>query len=126
MSPSRIPALAVAADVVAVVVFAAVGRMNHDAPGDLLGLLGTIAPFAVGLLASWAIPVVRADPAGLRAGAVVLGGTAVIGLALRAAFTGRMPLSFAVVTVIALGVLLLGWRGIAAAVSRAVAHRAVG
>lgn len=123
MSPSRIPALALAADVVAVVVFAAVGRLNHDASGELLGFLGTVAPFALGLLVAWASPAVRANPAGLRAGALVLAGTAVIGLALRAAFTDRLPLTFAVVTVIVLGVLLLGWRALSTAISRTTAHR---
>lgn len=120
MPPSRIPALAIAADVVAVVVFAAVGRASHAESGDLLGLLGTAAPFVVGLVAAWATPAVRVRPAGLRAGAVVLAGTAAIGLLLRFAFTGGLPLSFAVVTVVALGVLLLGWRSL----STVVAHRA--
>ncbi len=120
MASSRIPALAFAADVVAVVVFAAVGRASHAESGDLLGLLGTAAPFVVGLVAAWATPVVRVRPAGLRAGAVVLAGTAVVGLLLRFAFTDRLPPSFAVVTVIALGVLLLGWRSL----SMVVAHRA--
>ncbi|MGH3564547.1 MAG: DUF3054 domain-containing protein [Pseudonocardia sp.] len=125
MSPSRIPGLAVAADMLAVVVFVAVGRLNHDASGALLGFLATLAPFAVGLLVSWATPVVRVNPAGLRAGAVVLAGTAVVGLALRAAFTDQLPLTFAVVTVVALGLLLLGWRGLAAAVARKAAGRPI-
>jgi Protein of unknown function (DUF3054) len=120
MTHSRIPALAFAADVVAVIVFAAVGRASHAEPGDVLGLLGTMAPFVVGLVASWATPVVRVRPAGLRAGAVVVAGTVVIGLALRFAFTERLPLSFAVVATVSLAVLLLGWR----ALSVAVAHRA--
>ncbi|WP_214402848.1 DUF3054 domain-containing protein [Pseudonocardia lacus] len=120
MSHSRIPALAFAADVVAVIVFAAVGRAGHDEASDVLGLLGTMAPFVVGLVASWATPIVRARPAGLRAGAAVVLGTVVIGLALRFAFTERLPLSFAVVATIALAVLLIGWRGL----SIAVAHRA--
>ncbi len=109
----------------AVVVFVAVGRLNHDASGALLGFLATLAPFAVGLLVSWATPVVRVNPAGLRAGAVVLAGTAVVGLALRAAFTDQLPLTFAVVTVVALGLLLLGWRGLAAAVARKAAGRPI-
>ncbi|MCO1654409.1 DUF3054 domain-containing protein [Pseudonocardia humida] len=120
MTHSRIPALAFAADVVAVIVFAAVGRASHAEPGDVLGLLATMAPFVVGLVASWATPVVRARPAGLRAGAAVLAGTVVIGLLLRFAFTERLPLSFAVVATLSLGVLLIGWR----ALSVAVAHRA--
>ncbi len=123
MSPSRISGLALAADAVAVVVFAAIGRAGHAEAADLLGLLGTVAPFAVGLVVMWAVPVVRARPAGLRAGAVVLAGTAVIGLALRAAVTERLPVSFVVVTVLALGVLLLGWRGLSLVVSRHLAQR---
>lgn len=123
MSPHRIPALALAADVVAVVVFAAVGRASHAQGGDLLGLLGTVAPFAVGLAAAWAVPAVRAHPAGFRAGAVVLLGTATLGLVLRAAFTGSLPVAFATVTVLSLGVLMLGWRGLSLAVSHRMAHR---
>jgi Protein of unknown function (DUF3054) len=118
MSPTRIPALALAADAVAVIVFAAVGRVSHAESDSLLGLAATAAPFAVGLVAAWATPIVRARPAGLRAGAVVLAGTAVIGLLVRAAFTGRLPLSFAIVTVVVLAVLLLGWRALSLVVAR--------
>lgn len=119
MTPGRIPALALAADIVAVIVFAAVGRAGHGESGEVLGLLATAAPFAIGVGAAWATPVVRVQPAGLRAGAVVLAGAVVIGLALRAGFTGQLPPSFAVVTTMSLAVLLLGWR----ALSLAVAHR---
>jgi len=122
-SSSRITLLAAAADAVAVVVFAAVGRLSHGEPDDLLGLVGTAAPFAVGLVVGWATPVVRRDPASWRAGAVAVVCAVGIGLVLRAGFTGRLPLSFAVVATISLAVLLLGWRGLAAVVSR-TAHRA--
>ncbi len=74
--------------------------------------------------AAWATPVVRADPAGLRAGAVVLAGTVVLGLLLRLGFTGALPPTFAVVTTLSLAVLLLGWRGLSALVARRVAARA--
>jgi hypothetical protein len=120
---SRITLLAAAADAVAVVVFAAVGRLSHGEADDLLGLVGTVAPFGVGLVAAWTTPVVRRDPASWRAGAVAVVCTVGIGLVLRAGFTGRLPLSFAVVATISLAVLLLGWRGLAAVVSR-TAHRA--
>jgi hypothetical protein len=120
---ARIPLLAAAADAVAVVVFAAVGRLSHGEPDDLLGLAGTVAPFAVGLVAAWATPAVRREPAGWRAGAVAVVCVAGIGLLLRAGFTGRLPLSFAVVATVSLAVLLLGWRALAALVSR-TAHRA--
>lgn len=123
MPPSRIPALALAADLVAVVVFAAIGRASHAESAGLLGLLGTVAPFAVGLLAAWATPWVRAYPTGMRAGLAALAGTVVIGLALRAAFLGRLPLSFAIVALVALAVLLLGWRGVSVLVSRRMTQR---
>jgi hypothetical protein len=117
MSPRRIPTLAIVADVVAVVVFAAIGRMSHARPDDLLGLLGTAAPFLVGLVAMWATPLVRIQPVGARAGLAVWGGTVVIGLALRLGFTDRLPLGFAVTTAIALAVLMLGWRGLSTVVA---------
>jgi hypothetical protein len=120
---SRISLLAAAADAVAVVVFAAVGRLSHGEADDLLGLVATAAPFGVGLVAAWATPVVRREPAGLRAGAVVVVCVASIGLLLRAGFLGRLPLSFALVATVSLAVLMLGWRGLAALVSR-TAHRA--
>nr|WP_211176660.1 DUF3054 domain-containing protein [Pseudonocardia acidicola] len=121
--------LALAADVVAVVVFAAIGRASHAEADDLLGLLATASPFLGGLAVVWATPWVRAHPTGLKAGGAALAGGAVLGLLLRAAFTGRLPLSFAVVTVVSLAVLLLGWRGLAHLVSRLWIrrkHRALG
>lgn len=123
MPVRRLPALALAADLVAVLVFAAAGRASHDESDALGGLLLTAAPFAVGLLVAWATPVVRARPTGLRAGAVALAGTAVLGLLLRAAFTGRLPLTFVAVTIVSLAVLQLGWRGLSALVARRAAQR---
>jgi Protein of unknown function (DUF3054) len=120
MLSSRIASLALAADVTAVIVFAAVGRSTHGESGDLLGLLGTAAPFLIGLAAAWATPIVRAQPTGWRAGAVVLAGAGVLGLLLRAGFTDRLPPTFALIALVSLAVLVLGWR----ALSLAVAHRA--
>ncbi len=127
VAPSRRSTLlAAAADVAAVVVFAAVGRRTHAEAGDLIGLAATAAPFAVGLAVAWSTPVVRRSPAGLRAGAVAVLCAAGVGLLLRAAVTGRLPLSFAVVATVSLAVLLLGWRGVAALVSRATGRTARG
>ena len=125
MSPRRIPALAIVADVVAVVVFAAIGRMSHAEPDDLVGLLGTAAPFLVGVVAMWATPVVRAQPVGAWAALTVWAGTVVIGLLVRAGFTERLPLSFVVVTAISLAVLMLGWRALSVGVSLRARQRAV-
>ncbi|MFP5022997.1 DUF3054 domain-containing protein [Pseudonocardia phyllosphaerae] len=117
MDPRRVPALALVADLVAVVVFAAIGRISHAEADSILGLIGTALPFALGVVAAWATPWVRAAPTTARAGAVVLAGSVVVGFVLRLGFLDRLPLSFAVVATISLAVLLLGWRGLAAVVA---------
>jgi hypothetical protein len=53
---------------------------------------------------------------------VVVVGTVGIGFLLRAAFLGRLPLSFAIVATLSLAVFLLGWRGVSALTAH-LAHR---
>lgn len=118
MAPTRIPALALAADLVAVVVFAAVGRVSHTEADSLWGLLGTAAPFAVGAVVAWVTPWVRSAPAGLRSGVIVVAGSVLVGLLLRWGFTDRLPWTFALVTAVSLTVLMLGWRGLSLLVAR--------
>ena len=125
MSPRRIPALAIVADVVAVVVFAAIGRISHAEPDDLLGLLGTAAPFLVGVVACGPRRSSAPIPSGCGPRSRYWAGTVVIGLLLRAGFTERLPLSFAVVTAVSLAVLLLGWRALSAVVSMKARQRAL-
>jgi hypothetical protein len=125
MSPRRIPALAFAADVIAVVVFAAVGRMSHGEAESFIGLLATTAPFLLGLVVAWLTPMVRARPVGMRAGLVALGGAGVLGLLVRAAFTDRLPWSFVLVTIASLAVLMLGWRALSLLVSHRAGQRAM-
>ncbi len=119
MPTSRIVPLALAADVVAVVVFAAIGRSSHGESGDILGLIGTAAPFLIGLGAAWATPIVRADPTRWKAGLGALVGTVLVGMLVRAGFTGWPPLIFVAITLGSLAVLMLGWR----ALSQMVADR---
>jgi len=71
-------------------------------------------------VAAWATPLVRHRPAAWQAGVVAVACTAGLGLLLRAGFTGRLPLVFALIATLSLAVLLLGWRGLAALVSRTV------
>ena len=98
-------------DAVAVLAFAALGRASHAE--DLTGTLLTAAPFAVGAAVGTLAGRTWRDPLAWSSGLVVWAGAAVVGLPLRAAFTGRLPVSFAVVATVSLGVLLLGWRAVA-------------
>ncbi|HEY2766503.1 MAG TPA: DUF3054 domain-containing protein [Pseudonocardiaceae bacterium] len=102
-----------AADVLAVLVFAAIGRRSHAEGSDLLALLATAGPFLVGLAGGWALARAWRAPLALRTGLLVWPVTVIVGLAVRTGFTGRLPVSFVLVVVLSLGVLLLGWRAVA-------------
>lgn len=106
------PAL-LALDALAVLVFAALGRSTHAEGFDVVGLLATAAPFLAGALVGALVARSWRSPLAWRAGLATWAGAAVIGLALRAAVTGRLPLSFALVATVSLAVLLTGWRGVA-------------
>ncbi|MQA17162.1 MAG: DUF3054 family protein [Pseudonocardiaceae bacterium] len=109
----RRTAFAAVADTAAVLAFAASGRRTHSGGAEVVGLLATAGPFLVALAAGWAVARAWRSAATLRTGLIVWPVTVAGGLALRAAFTGRLPLSFALVVAVVLGILLLGWRGLA-------------
>ncbi|HEY6422502.1 MAG TPA: DUF3054 domain-containing protein [Pseudonocardiaceae bacterium] len=119
---TRSVAIAASADVLAVLVFAAVGRRTHGEEGAVVGLLATAGPFLVGLALAWALARAWRAPLALRTAALVWPVTVVAGLVVRAGVIGRLPLSFALVVALSLGVLLLGWRAAAAAVEALVAR----
>jgi hypothetical protein len=117
-------ALAAGADVLAVLVFAAVGRSSHAQGVDALGVLITAAPFLLGQLVGWlAIQAWRA-PLRLPVGVAVWAGAVVVGLGVRTAFTHRLPLTFVLVAATSLALLLLSWRAAARLVARPRSHSA--
>ena len=118
------PAL-VLVDLVAVLVFAAIGRRSHAEGLDVVGILATAAPFAVGAAVGAVLARSWRDPLSWRSGLLTWVGAVVVGLALRAVLYERLPVSFAIVATVALGVLVLGWRGVARLVTAARARRGV-
>ncbi|MGH3721494.1 MAG: DUF3054 domain-containing protein [Pseudonocardiaceae bacterium] len=107
---ARTVTLAAGADVLAVLVFAAVGRSSHAEALHAFGVLSTAAPFLFGLLAGWLGVQAWRAPLRLRVGVAVWAGAVVVGLGTRAAFTHRLPLTFVLVAATSLALLLLGWR----------------
>jgi peptidoglycan/LPS O-acetylase OafA/YrhL len=105
--------LAAAADLLAVLVFAAVGRRSHAEVVDVYGMLTTAAPFLLGLLLGWLVARVWHAPLRLPVGVAVWAGTVIVGLGVRAAFTHRLPLTFVLITAVVLALFLLGWRAVA-------------
>jgi hypothetical protein len=104
--------VAAVVDVIAVLVFAAIGRDSHAESVNPLDVLKVAAPFLVGTLVGWLVGRIWRDPLRLWPGVAVWAGTVVVGLALRAAVLHRLPASFVLVTSASLAVFLLGWRGI--------------
>jgi hypothetical protein len=115
----RLPWWALALDALLVVAFVVIGRRSHAEGLDLPGLAVTLWPFAVGLVVGWLSVVgVRWPLPRLASGAVVWVSTVVLGVLLRVASGQGVQLSFVVVTIVVLGVFLLGWRGAAALARR--------
>lgn len=116
--------LAVGADTLGVLVFAAVGRSSHAEALDAVGVVTTAAPFLFGLLLAWLVVRVWRAPLRLPVGVAVWAGVVIVGLGVRAAFTHRLPLTFVLIAAASLAVLLLGWRAAARLITRPRAQRA--
>lgn len=106
--PSRRAVITTAiVDVVAVVVFVAIGRRNHNEGTALSGILGVAAPFLIALGASWIGLRTWREPfnrASLIATWVI---TVFVGLLLRRlVFDRGIATSFIIVATITLGALL--------------------
>lgn len=114
---------ALVADVVAIVVFAILGRSSHDEANTLLGVLGTAWPFLVGALAGHLlclmITPLRGDRASWRSGLTVWAATLVGGMVLRLSSGDTAAWSFVVVAGIVLAAFLVGWRILFGLVQRA-------
>ena len=97
-----------------VLVFATVGRANHDEGLSLVGVARTAWPFLVGTAAGlgWAA-YARDDPRSVRVGIRVWLLALVVGMVLRRLTDAGTAASFVVVATIVLGLLFVGWRLVA-------------
>lgn len=115
--------LAFDVDVVAVLVFAAVGRRTHEHGLDVVGVLGTAWPFLVGAALGWALARAWRRPlAPWSTGLAVWASAWGAGMALRASTGGGTDPAFMLVALGFLGLTLVGWRVVATLV---VGRRAV-
>ncbi|MEL6891216.1 MAG: DUF3054 domain-containing protein [Actinomycetota bacterium] len=106
--------VAAALDTAIVVAFVAIGRRNHDRDEAVSGLVGTAAPFLIGLAVAWLAWRVWQRPVSLPNGVAVWATTLAIGMLLRGlVFDDGTAASFVVVAATFLGVFLVGWRAVA-------------
>ena len=94
-------------DVVAVVVFVAIGRRNHDEGTTVLNILGVAAPFLIALGVSWLVLRTWRGPFNRASFVATWVITVFIGLVLRRlVFDRGIATSFIIVATITLGVLI--------------------
>ncbi len=116
-APTRAVWPVLTADVLAVVVFAGLGRLSHGE--DLLGTPVTAWPFLVGLAVTWLVCRAWRAPGGLwPTGIVVWLGTVLLGMVLRRLVGEGTHWSFVVVTLIVTGIFLLGHRALGRLLAR--------
>ena len=111
--------IALFTDVVCVIVFATIGRRSHAEGLTLGGIAQTAWPFLAGTAVGWLlIGGWRRPFTVIPTGVAVWVCTVVVGMLLRKATSAGVSTSFVVVASLATAVLLLGWRGAAAALRR--------
>ena len=111
----RRAAIALALDVVAVVVFVAIGRRTHDEGGNVvIGAAKVAAPFLIAVVLGWLLSRGWRDPYSNATGAIVWLTTVIAGLLLRRfAFDRGTATPFVIVATATLCAFIMGWRGVA-------------
>jgi hypothetical protein len=99
-----------AADGVAILAFATVGRLSHAEGLSLPGVIGVAWPFLVGGAVGTLVGRTWRRPTALSSGAWVWLGTVAGGMLLRWSTGGGVQVSFVIVASVVLAVFLLGWR----------------
>ncbi|MCT7658906.1 DUF3054 domain-containing protein [Mycobacterium deserti] len=108
---TRPAVVALATDIICVVVFCTVGRRSHDEGLNLVGIAETAWPFLAGTVVGWLLSRGWLRPTAVApTGVTVWFCTVVVGMLLRKATGVGVATSFIVVASISTAVLLLGWR----------------
>ncbi|WP_319436069.1 DUF3054 domain-containing protein [Mycobacterium sp. RTGN5] len=116
---TRPAVLALAGDIVCVLVFCALGRRSHAEGLTLAGIADTAWPFLSGTVLGWLISRAwRAPSAVVPTGVIVWLSTVVVGMLLRKASSQGVATSFIIVATVVTALLLLGWRAVAALVRK--------
>ena len=105
---------AVVIDALAVLVFVALGRQQHEESTGLTAILEIAAPFLLAVALGWIVARVWSDPFSTRTGLVVAAVVLVAGMVLRrTVFDRGTAAAFVIVAALVLGGLIVGWRAVA-------------
>ena len=115
---TRRAALAALADVVAIIVFVAIGRRNHNEGTAVDGILTVAAPFLIALGVGWIVARAWTRPMQVDTAFIIWPITVALGLVLRnLVFDRGIALPFIIVATAVTGVFLVGWRLVASRVT---------
>jgi hypothetical protein len=113
--------VALALDLVAVLLFVGIGRVAHAHGLSVGGMASTAWPFVSGLAVGWlALTLGHRAPESLSSGALVCGGTVAVGMALRVVAGQGTAVAFVLVALCVLGASMCGWRLVARLVRSSV------
>ncbi len=116
---TRRAVLAALIDVVAILVFVAIGRRNHDEGTAVDGILAVAAPFLIALVVGWIVARAWRRPMQVDTALIIWPVTVALGMVLRnLVFDRGTALPFIIVAAAVTGLFLVGWRMVA---SRATA-----
>ncbi|MDN5893407.1 MAG: DUF3054 domain-containing protein [Nocardioides sp.] len=109
---SRRTTLALVADALLIIIFASIGRAEHERGNAVVGALSTAWPFLVGAGIGWLLVtrLGRRLPVEMGPGITVWFCTVFLGMVLRRIAGDGTAFSFVIVASIVLAIFLLGWR----------------
>ncbi|HEY0520340.1 MAG TPA: DUF3054 domain-containing protein [Ilumatobacteraceae bacterium] len=120
---TRRATLAAVADVVAIVVFVAIGRRNHDEGTAIDGIATVAAPFLIALAIGWLVARAWNRPMDVDTAFVIWPVTVAVGMVLRnVVFDRGTALPFIIVATVVTGVFLVGWRALAGLAQRRISQ----
>src|SRR5699024_10988478 len=111
--------LALAADVVCVLAFVVIGKIDHDTGTAVAAVAGIAWPFVAGLLLGWGVTLSWRNPFRIwPVRAFVCAITVAGGMTMRLFAGENEPCSFFTVTALFSAATMLGWRGIIHALTK--------
>lgn len=111
MTPWHLFVRVLVTDLVAIVVFAAIGRRTHDSGSAIVGTLTVASPFLIGYTVSAVATGLRKAPYSVVRALVAWAPGIALGMVLRhLVFDKGTALPFVIVAFVATALLLVGWR----------------
>jgi hypothetical protein len=113
-------------DIVAIVVFVAIGRRNHDEGETVDAIFTVAAPFLIALTVGWIAARAWTRPMQVEKAFIIWPITVALGMVLRnLVFDRGTALPFIIVATVVTGVFLVGWRMLAAVAERRITAKTI-